>query len=342
MDSRSRKEPIITLIIMLIIAAVIISWLTGLWSCGSARKDLSKQQKLSIADYINSISVLIQHSNKTSVDFFIILNKIKDVSREELDKNLSNIIEESKIDLQNCLEINPPQSFEVVHGYLKLVLDLRNKAYENFKPALFNALQSTNDDIAVSQITRSFLDMYISDEIYKYLQDEIKSAGEKIDIKNLTVISSKVLKEVDLIDTQNVSKLVSDLKTVANLQERRGMAIVSDSIEFNPRVINEQGEYLILAKGNEISVTLIVENQGNVTEKDVVVVMQYKTADNPKADEKTYTIASIDPSEQKSVTISGFKAYPGLKCSMLIEIKPVQGESVLTNNSVSYNFMVEK
>ena len=45
------------------------------------------------------------------------------------------------------------------------------------------------------------------------------------------------------------------------------MAIVSDSIEFNPRVINEQGEYLILAKGNEISVTLIVENQGMLQKK---------------------------------------------------------------------------
>lgn len=327
---------------MIIIAAVIVSWITGLWSCENGKKNLNENKKLSIADYINSVSVLIQHSNKTSVNFFILLDKIKDISREELDKSLSDIIEESKISLQNAQEMNPPASFEVAHGYLKLVLDLRTKAYENFKPALFNALQNIQGDISSSQILHAFLNLYMSDEIYTYFQDEIKISGEKLDISNLTVLNSKILKDSSLIDQQNVDRFISDIKTVANLQERRGTAIINNSIEFNPKIINEQGDYLILAKGNEVSVTLLVENQGNVTEKDVVVVMKYNTESNPKAEEKTYNITSINPSEQKSVTISGFKAYPGIKCSIAIEVKPVQGETLLTNNIASYKFMMEK
>ncbi|MCL4416365.1 MAG: hypothetical protein M1475_01240 [Actinobacteria bacterium] len=342
MERRSIKEPVITLIIMIIIAAVIISWLTGLWSCDNGRKNLNEQKKLSIADYVNSASVLIQHSNKTSVDFFILLSQIKDISREELDKNLSDITEESRISLQSCLEMNPPASFEVAQGYLKLVLDLRTKAYENFKPALFNALQNIQGDIASSQITNAFLNMHMSDEVYKYFQDEIKASGEKLEITNLTILNSRILKDNNLIDPQNVAKFISDIKTVANLQERRGLALINNSIEFNPKIINEQGDYLILAKGNEIAVTMIVENQGNVAEKDVVVVMKYITENNPKAEEKTYTITSINPSEQKSVTISGFKAFPGIKCNITIEVKPVQGESLITNNTASFKFMVEK
>jgi hypothetical protein len=342
LERKSRKEPVITLIIMIIIAAVIVSWLTGLWSCGNGKKNLNEQKKLSIADYVNSVSVLIQHSNKTSINFFILLGKIKDISREELDKSLSDISEESKINLQNSMEMNPPLNFEVAHGYLKLVLDLRTKAYENFKPALFNALQSAQSDIATSQISNAFLNMYMSDVIYKYFQDEIKSSGEKLEITNLTILNSVVLKDSSLTDSQNVVKFVSDIKTVANLQERRGLALIADSIEFNPKIINEQGDYLILAKGDMISVTLLVENQGNVTEKDVVITMKYSTETNPKPEEKTYTITSINPSEQKSVTISGFKAYPGTRCSILIEVKPVPNESLLTNNTASFKFMVEK
>jgi hypothetical protein len=342
LERKSRKEPVITLIIMIIIAAVIVSWLTGLWSCGNGKKNLNEQKKLSIADYVNSVSVLIQHSNKTSINFFILLGKIKDISREELDKSLSDISEESKINLQNSMEMNPPLNFEVAHGYLKLVLDLRTKAYENFKPALFNALQSAQSDIATSQISNAFLNMYMSDVIYKYFQDEIKSSGEKLEITNLTILNSVVLKDSNLTDSQNVAKFVSDIKTVANLQERRGLALIADSIEFNPKIINEQGDYLILAKGDMISVTLLVENQGNVTEKDVVITMKYSTETNPKPEEKTYTITSINPSEQKSVTISGFKAYPGTRCSILIEVKPVPNESLLTNNTASFKFMVEK
>ena len=327
---------------MIIIAAVIVSWLTGLWSCDNGKKNLNEQKNLSIADYINSVSVIVQHSNKTSVNFFILLNKIKDISREELDKSLSDLTEESKINLQNAQEMNPPASFEVAHGYLKLVLDLRTKAYENFKPALFNALQNIQGDISSSQILDAFLNMYMSDKIYTYFQDEIKTSGENLDITNLTVLNSKVLKDSSLIDPLNVNKFISDIKTVANLQERRGLALINGSIEFNPKIINEQGDYLILAKGNDVSVTLLVENQGNVTEKDVTVVMQYVTEDNPKPDEKTYNITSINPSEQKSVTISGFKAYPGIKCSVTIEVKPVEGETLLTNNTASFKFMVEK
>ena len=342
MERRSRKEPVITLIIMIIIAAVIVSWLTGLWSCETGKKNLNDQTKLSIADYVNSVSVLIQHSNKTSVNFFILLGKIKDISREELDKSLSDITEESKISLQNCMEMNPPLSFEVAHGYLKLVLDLRAKAYENFKPALFNALQNIQGDIASSQISNAFLNMYMSDEIYKYFQDEVKASGEKLEITNLTILNSVILKDSNLKDPQNVVKYISDIKTVANLQERRGLALITDSIEFNPKIINEQGDYLILAKGDVISVTLLVENQGNITEKDVVVTMNYSTETNPKPEVKTYTITSINPSEQKSVTISGFKSYPGTKCSITIEVKPVQNESLLTNNTASFKFMVEK
>ncbi|MCL5772716.1 MAG: hypothetical protein M1479_10685 [Actinobacteria bacterium] len=342
MERRSRKEPIITLIIMIIVAAVIVSWLTGLWSCGNGKKNLNEQKKLSIADYVNSVSVLVQHSNKTSINFFALLDKIKDISREELDRSLSDITEESKINLQNAMEMNPPANFEVAHGFLKLVLDLRTKAYENFKPALFNALQDVQSDISITQITDAFLNMYMSDEIYKYFQEEIKNAGEKLDITNLAILNSKVLKDNSLIDSQNVSKFISDIKTVANLKERRGLALINNSIEFNPKIINEQGDYMILANGNEISVTLLVENQGNVTEKNVIVTMDYLTENNPKPEEKTYTITSIDPSEQKSVTISGFKAYPGVKCSITIEVKPVQGETLLTNNTASYKFMVEK
>ena len=342
MERRSRKEPVITLIIMIIIAAVIVSWLTGLWSCESGKKNLNDQTKLSIADYVNSVSVLIQHSNKTSVNFFILLGKIKDISREELDKSLSDITEESKISLQNCMEMNPPLNFEVAHGYLKLVLDQRSKAYENFKPALFNALQNIQGDISSSQISNAFLSMYMSDEIYKYFQNEIKASGEKLEITNLTILNSVILKDGNLKDSQYVTKFITDIKTVANLQERRGLALINDSIEFNPKIINEQGDYLILAKGDIVNVTLLVENQGNITEKDVIVTMNYSTETDPKPEEKTYTITSINPSEQKSVTISGFKAYPGTRCSITIDVKPVQNESLLTNNTASFKFLVEK
>lgn len=342
LERRGRRDAIIILILMIIIAAVITSWLTGLWSCESGRKDLTEKERLTIADYINSISVLVQHSNKISLNFFTTLNKIKDISKEELDANLAQSIEESSIILENGREINPPEFFEVSQGYLELVFDTRNRAYENFKPSLFNVLQDIDFDDSSNQIANSFLFMYMSDELYKYFQDELKVAGEKLGISNLTIIDSSVLQDKNLLNTTNVSNLIADFKSVTNLQVRRGVAVISQSINFDPKLLNEQDEYLIIKKGSKISISINIQNQGNVTEKDVPVKLTYKVEDVSKSEEKTQSIDTINPSEQKTVTFSDITAYPGKKCEIKIEAGPVPDEVLFTNNTEVYKFMMEK
>lgn len=340
MEHRGRKESIITLIIMIIVAAVIVSWITGLWSCEAGRKDLTKEQRLTISDYINSVSVLVQQSNKVSYDFFNTIDKVKDITREELDKELLDIIEESRVILQNSNELNPPEGFEVSHGYLELVFDTRNRSYEDFRPALFNALDDLDIEISTTQITNTFLYMFMSDEVYIHFQDKLKESGENIGIGNLTIIDSAVLQDRSLTSAQNVIGFISDIKTVAKLQERRGVAVIGDSIEFDPPVLNQNGDYWILGNGEEISIAVKIENQGNVVENDVVVLISYKTENNV-SDEKSYTIGAIEPSKQKVVTLSGFTAYPGRKCEIEITVGPVPDEVFMGNNTLVIKFMME-
>ncbi|MFZ3386648.1 MAG: hypothetical protein WA120_05675 [Candidatus Hydromicrobium sp.] len=341
MERRGRKESIITLTIMFIIAAVIVSWLSGLWSCETGRKELTDEERLTISDYVNSISVLVQQSNKVSYKFFNTKAKAKELSREDLDSKLLEIIEESKVILENSRELNPPEFFEVAHGYLELVFDTRNKAYEDFKPALSNALRNLDLDISTTQITNTFLYMFMSDEIYLYFQDKLKESGEKLGVKKLTIIDSVTLKNRSLTNTQSVMEFISEIKTVTELQQRRGVAVIEDSIKFDPQKQNEQGDYSILANGSKINVTIDIQNQGNVVENNVIVVMKYMTEDNV-SEEKQYTITSINPLDQRTVTIPGFTAYPGRKCELEITAGPVPGEVRTDNNTVNYNFMMEE
>lgn len=341
MERRGRKESIITLTIMFIIAIVIVSWLSGLWSCETGRKELTDEERLTISDYVNSISVLVQQSNKVSYKFFNTMAKAKELSREDLDSKLLEIIEESKVILENSRELNPPEFFEVAHGYLELVFDTRNKAYEDFKPALSNALLDLDLDISTTQITNTFLYMFMSDEIYLYFQDKLKESGEKLGIKKLTIIDSVTLKNRSLTNTQSVMEFISEIKTVTELQQRRGVAVIEGSIEFNPPVQNVHGDYWMLANGSEINVAIDIQNQGNVVENNVIVVMKYMTEGNV-SEEKQYTITSINPSDQRTVTIPGFTAYPGRKCELEITAGPVPGEVRTDNNTVKYKFMMEE
>ena len=340
MERRGRKESIITLVIMFIIAMVIVSWLSGLWSCETGRKELTKEERLTISDYINSISVLVQQSNKISYKFFNLLDKAREMSREDLNTELLAIIEDSEVVLDNSNALVPPESFEVTHGYLELVFETRNRAYEDFRPALFNALKDLDLEISTTQITKTFLYMFMSDEIYLFFQDKLKESGEELGISNMTVIDSAVLQDKNLTNTQSVASFISEIKSVSELQERRGVAVIDDTIKFNPEVVNQQGDYWILDSGSEISVSINIQNQGNVAESDVNVVMKYMAEDNI-VDEKTYTIESIEPSQDKTVTISGFAAYPGRKCELEITVGPVTDEVFLGNNSATFKFMMD-
>jgi hypothetical protein len=341
LERRGRKEIIITLIIMIIIAAVIISWLSGLWSCEAGRVELSDEERLTISNYVNSVSIYVQQSNRVSYSFFNVLEQAKNLSREDLESELLDIIEENKIILANCKELRPPEFFDVAHGYLELVFETRSKAYEDFRPALFNALEDLDLDISTAQIRNTFLYMFMSDEIYLYFQDKLQKSGELLGISELPIIDSKILQDKDLTDTQNVTSFVSEIKTVSGLQERRGLAVIAESIEFDPPQINVQGDYRIIAKGSDITVAVKIENQGNVVENDVNVVMKYMTQDNIFEEEK-YVINSINPSEQKVVTLSGFTAYPGRKCEIEITAGPVPDEVLMTNNTATYKFMMEE
>jgi hypothetical protein len=343
LERRGRKEIIITLIIMIIIAAVIISWISGLWSCEAGRVELSDEERLTISNYVNSVSIYVQQSNRVSYRFFNVLEQAKNLSleREDLDSELLDIIEENKVILANCKELRPPEFFDVAHGYLELVFETRSKAYEDFRPALLNAIEDLDLDISTAQITNTFLYMFMSDEIYLYFQDRLQESGELLGISELPIIDSKILQDKDLTNTQNVTAFISEIKAVSGLQERRGVAIISESIEFDPPKRNVQGDYIIIAKGSEITIAIKVENQGNVVENDVDVVMEYMTQDNI-SEEKKYVIDSINPSEQKVVTLSGFTAYPGRKCELKITVGPVPDEVLMTNNTAIYKFMMEE
>ena len=53
------------------------------------------------------------------------MDRARELSREDLDSELLEIIEESRVISENSTGLNPPEFFEVVQGYLELVFESR-------------------------------------------------------------------------------------------------------------------------------------------------------------------------------------------------------------------------
>ena len=56
---------------------------------------------------------------------------------------------------------------------------------------------------------------------------------------------------------------------------------------------------------------------------------------------KEFIIDTIEPSQEKTVRISGFTAYPGRKCELEINAGPVPDEAFLGNNKATFKFIME-
>ncbi len=162
----------------------------------------------------------------------------------------------------------------------------------------------------------------------------------KLNVKTTTTETISVAATTDTAKTTAATTDEEAAKTTT-ITGRRGVALISQSITFVPQLINEQDDYLIIKNGIQISFAINIENQGNITEANIPVKATYIVEGVSKPEVKDILIGALSPSEQKSASFTGFKAYPWKKCAITIEAGPVETEVYLANNTAVFKIMME-
>lgn len=337
---RRSKVPFPTIVIIFVLLVLLLLYLIG--SCDTRKEPAAEAVKTSeLADYAKEVSTLVKRSNTVAAEFREARDQVTSLSRSELENKLNRAIEESNKIAEEASGYEAPPKMLKAHAYLQLTFDLRAKAIDDYRKALFNALEDINVDVASSQMSRALLDLYLSDRAYRYFTEEFQLVASASEESTPAIPTSSFLDEEKIYEPDQVKSYIASLKERPGLEVIHGVALLPDSIQFSPGRKGSEGGYLILLSSPTLAVTVSVQNQGNQVENNVPVSATLKVEDDPTPRKKATTIEVIQPGETKAVTISDIPTTPGVKSLLTIMAGPVVEEKFLGNNKLEYNIIVE-
>jgi hypothetical protein len=292
-------------------------------------------------NYYKNVKPLVVKSNKLAGDFKSLWVKAGEVKRTQLEKELDQLAKEASQLEKQVNKLSPPKKFEKAHLYLQMSFELRREGLKNYKPALFNALEHQDIEVASHQVRNALMDLTLSDRAYANFRGEahklLKARKLKLAFPSSVFLPSSFFEQADLLE------YLKSLKGTASLKEVHGLAIISIATKPRRKSYDSSKGLNILPHTDFLMVTIEVENQGNVDEKDVPIRASLTSETNPKVNEYKLELPLIKKGERKAVTFENILISNdrGVVYLLTIEAGPVPGERYAGNNKVEFKFSLD-
>jgi hypothetical protein len=327
---KKRSYTVIFILIFLIAALVFYFIFTFL----RARNRLYK-------DYYEKTLEIVKKSSEEGKEFKSIWKEASRLKREKIEEKLENLIKESNSLVKKAEDITPPREMERAHLYFVFTMELRAKGLKNYKPALFNALKDVDLEVASGQVANALKDLSLSDRAYLAFREEAEKVLKEKGVSKK--YPSFHFLEENSYEKENLLPYLEMLKEAQSLKAVHGLALVSISTKPRRKRYISSRRLYILPATDIMSVTVEVENQGNVDEEDVKVKASLKSETEPE--EKVYevTIPLIKKGEKRAVTFENLLPTnePDIVNLLTVEISPVSGEKYTENNRREFKFVLE-
>lgn len=325
---------------VVIVALVIVFLLLCLVGRGTFSRIGCSNRASALKSYIDETKRLADRTNAMGRDFNDLRVNIKTTSRKDLEKGLDKLIKESKTLTEDSRKVSPPDDMEKAHLYLILAFELRAAALERFKPAIFNALTDKDLEVAANQVSLALKDFTLSDHAFGLFHEEAQKVLDQNKVSYVSAPSSTFLPAGTEYEIENVLEFLKELQGVSSLSELHGLGVAEITVKPAPK--SELQGVSTLPYADSVSATITVENQGNQVEINIPVKVTLKSETQPKAQEVTKSLGSVNPGQKKAITITGLKATPGDIMNLLtVSVGPVPNEKFLENNTLEFKFIME-
>jgi hypothetical protein len=304
---------------------VLILVVLGVKGCLDARA------RSALSGYARNVTQIVDETEQTSKGFFGKLEEPGTLSVTEFVGAVN--AERSAMDnyTSRVEGLGAPGEMSSAQKSLELVYELRDAAMDTIADKVPTALGEQGAAKATAAITRQMQKLLAADVIYESVtRPEINGTLAGNGIEGDDVPKSTFLPEgTKWLDEGEVKNALGSVKGSSGGTPSpgvHGLGLIAVRIDENELV--EEAPNSVVTEGTP-EVEVEVQNQGESTENGITVVV---IADGK---ETTQEINSIEPGLTETAVVPLTPAPKG-ETTLEVEVEPVPGEEVTTNNSATY------
>jgi len=322
------------LIAFLILAAVLLVVLAR--GCASS----SKHDRY--RSYLDNVRSIAASSDGVGKD----LNRTlaaTGIKESALESKITALAAREQQDVARARDLNPPGPLRVEHDHLIEVLQLRASALSRLSGAFrqtATAKDATTSGRLIADQARLLVASDVNWDFYfkEPTQQELKDQG----VSNVGAVpDSTIISNPDLASTQamtDVWRRVHGAATGGSPTGKHGSALASVTVLPDGKKLNPSGA----ASDNQITAStdlafqVAVTDSGDFQEFNVGVTLTIQKSPKPIVLHKKIDV--INAGETKTVTFTNIdlNGLFGLPTTVKVDIAPVPGEKIVTNNSAEY------
>ena len=278
--------------------------------------------------YLESAS-LISSLHKQSSEQFESLLDFSEISREDFESIINNIVSNAK----EAYEINSNISSEInrkERELLNLSVIYWLQGLELFEASIITLIDNPTSQKIEGSIAQSIADLSIGDRSYSEFLDLVNQNAD------LDGTFLPVLYNIEYIGIEDNSKRFADLLVdkaqsgTGGLFLRRNLAVTGS--EFIPTPIAFTEEDFAVLLDEEIQLQIVLSNNGNVDAYDVVVLVLVTDEFNETVFEQQSKINNIGPQESKIFITDAISIEKGKLHEWFIKIEAIEKEEDLNDN----------
>lgn len=332
---RTRIQRLAIIIVVLFVVIFLFAWWVR--SCQQDRKIESYR------DYMGAVGTAIDDSKALGKDLSkIVGDPTQYENGKALLAELDKLVAKQDEIAARAGRQKRPDSLEAQADVFATGMRVRARGFALFRKAVAAALDKKKGvkPGAVAALTGylSGPDAYYQTLFYTPTRRIMKDDG----VSDVEVPTATFYLTTGILTVERVTSMLQRLGASAKLGGIHGVAL--DGVTAKPSgTALVRGKSVRLPASPDLAFVITVENQGSVAESDVPVEVVLVLPGGERL-KQTATIAAISPDKKQTVEVQGFM-IPNTAISRVstlrVKVGPVAEERVLTNNSATYQFLLQ-
>ncbi|HEX6476714.1 MAG TPA: hypothetical protein VF005_05530 [Acidimicrobiales bacterium] len=311
MASRRRLPPV--LVILGVVVAVIVIVVLALPGSQSSPDQQS---------YLDIVRPQLQLSAQQGAVVRDMRANAASFDRTALFQRLNDLVSAAAGVQQQVALPGAPGSLGSSGGDLNQAMRMRAQGVSSLRDGMQSALSGAPSDQATTQLARAGQQLGAADGLYgSFLRALSRSQAASIAVPQYRWI----LNPPDW-DPQALSLYVLSLRLSPSLAVHHDVAVVLVSTQPAPTSYN--GPVAILGLARQLTVSVVVANNGNATEHDVPVVATLASGQTQSA----RAVVDIDPGQRRAVDLGGLSLGPRKFYILTVTVGPVAGDPTPADN----------